>query len=251
MISKVLNTERLDQIDQRQVKELSRKVETLFLTEMLKVMLSDSSFAKDRTLSTYMTVFIPELASVMAQRETGIGRFLVENPNFLGSLSSNAKIELKPPQVEREQERVIYKDGKLTAPKSLSLPVKGQITSNFGLRIDPIDGKMRHHNGIDIAVAEGTEIRPVLSGKVVYSGYTKGYGNCVIIEHEDGIQTLYAHNSKNLVKVGDTVTPETVIALSGSTGRTTGPHLHFEVRKNGKPINPYVLLSNPPYATIS
>lgn len=251
MISRVANAEKINQIDQRQVKELSKKVETLFLTEMLKVMLSDTSFTKDKTLSTYMTVLIPEIASTMAQREVGIGKFLVESPNFLNSISNSSKIELKPPQVERAEEGITLKDGKLTMPKSLPLPVRGTITSNFGFRIDPIDGKRRHHNGIDIAVPEGTDIRPVISGKVIYSGYSKGYGNCVIIEHEDGVQTLYAHNSKNLVKTGDVVTPDTVIALSGSTGRTTGPHLHFEVRKNGKPINPYALLNNSPNATIS
>lgn len=251
MISRVSNAEKINQIDQRQVKELSKKVETLFLTEMLKVMLSDTSFTKDRTLSTYMTVLIPEIASTMAQREVGIGKFLVESSNFLNSISNDSKIELKPSQVEKAEEGITLKDGKLTVPKSLPLPVRGTITSNFGFRIDPIDGKRRHHNGIDIAVPEGTEIRPVTNGRVIYSGYSKGYGNCVVIEHEDGVQTLYAHNTKNLVKTGELVTSETVIALSGSTGRTTGPHLHFEIRKNGKPVNPHALLNNSQNATIS
>ncbi len=237
-----------------QKKEISKKVETLFLTEMLKVMLKETSLTQDRSISTYMTVLIPEIATMMAEREIGIGKFLVENPNFMSSISKNEKIELKPISenlsFQKKKMDLELKEVEFSKPNELSLPVKGDITSRFGFRIDPLDGKRRHHNGIDIAVPEGTNIKPLLSGKVVYSGYSKGYGNCVIIEHEGGIQTIYAHNSKNLVKVGDTVTSQTVIALSGSTGRTTGPHLHFEVRKNGKALDPLMVLNNYQKSTI-
>lgn len=157
---------------------------------------------------------------------------------FKHHLKESKKIELKPPVENKDKEIKLNWTGKI------SLPVSGKITSSFGLRIDPIDGKLRHHNGIDIAVPEGTPVKPALSGKVIYSGYKGGYGKCVIVEHDNGIQTIYAHNSKNLVKAGDTVTPESVIALSGSTGRTTGPHLHFEVRKNGVAVNPVAMLNN-------
>lgn len=255
MIPKVTHKNQIDEASIKQAKELSKKIETVFLTEMLKVMLTDTSLTKDRNMSTYMTVLIPEIATMMAEREIGIGRFLTENPNFINSLTKNGKIELKPsPQAnpqEKSNDENKLKEGKISLPKTLSLPVNGEITSKFGLRIDPIDGKKRHHNGIDIAAPEGTNINPVLPGKVIYSGYSKGYGNCVIVEHEDGIQTIYAHNSKNLVKVGDTVSKETVIALSGSTGRTTGPHLHFEIRKEGKPVNPLAMLNNYQKPTIT
>jgi len=213
-------------------KELSKKIETIFLTELLKVMFANTSFSEGKTTSTYMTAILPQIAEMMSER------VLTENANFLNSISKNQKIELKPSLDNQEEQR------KFNLPNKISLPASGKITSSFGLRTDPIDGKLRHHNGIDIAVPEGTEIKPVLSGKVVYSGYSNGYGNCVIVEHENGIQTIYAHNSKNLVKVGDTVTADTVIALSGSTGRTTGPHLHFEVRKDGKPVNPVAMLNS-------
>ncbi|PMP72285.1 M23 family metallopeptidase [Thermodesulfovibrio sp. 3462-1] len=222
-------------------KELSKKIETVFLTELLKVMFENTSFGQDRTTSTYMTIVIPQIAEMMAG-SVGIGNFLTENPNFLNSISKNQKIELKPPSEKQEQQNNL--------PNKLSLPVSGRITSSFGLRIDPIDGKLRHHNGIDIAVPEGTPVKPVLSGKVVYSGWRGGYGNCVIVDHGNGIQTVYAHNSKNLVKTGDTVTPQSVVALSGSTGRTTGPHLHFEVRKDGKAMNPVALINNFEKSTI-
>lgn len=111
--------------------------------------------------------------------------------------------------------------------------VGGTITSKVGMRIDPIDGTWRQHNGIDIAIPTGTPVRPVASGIVVYSGSRSGYGNTVVVEHDNGIITLYAHNSRILVTQGQPVTPEMTLALSGSTGRSTGPHLHFEAWQAG------------------
>jgi murein DD-endopeptidase MepM/ murein hydrolase activator NlpD len=119
---------------------------------------------------------------------------------------------------------------------SNELPVLGRITSLTGLRHDPFDGKLRHHNGIDIAVPAGTPIKPVAAGVVAFSGVRTGYGNLVVIDHQDGTLTLYAHNSSNLVTVGDRVERSSVIALTGSTGRSTGPHLHFEAWKDGSNV---------------
>lgn len=115
----------------------------------------------------------------------------------------------------------------------LPLPVKGRITSPVGLRHDPIDGVLRDHKGVDIATPEGTPVRPVASGVVTFSGYRTGYGNTVVVRHDDGMTTLYAHNSANLKSEGEPVDRGSTIAFSGSTGRTTGPHLHFEAWKDG------------------
>lgn len=115
-------------------------------------------------------------------------------------------------------------------------PVGGTITSKVGMRIDPIDGLWRQHNGIDIAIPAGTPVTPVAPGVVVYSGSRSGYGNTVVVEHDNGIITLYAHNSQILVSVGQQVTPGNTLALSGSTGRSTGPHLHFEAWQAGTNI---------------
>jgi murein DD-endopeptidase MepM/ murein hydrolase activator NlpD len=117
--------------------------------------------------------------------------------------------------------------------EDLTLPVDGRISSTVGMRHDPFDGLLRFHNGIDIAVPEGTPVKPVAPGTVYFSGARNGYGNMVIINHDDGMITIYAHNSMNLVKEGERVGRGTSIALSGSTGRSTGPHLHFEAWKNG------------------
>lgn len=112
-------------------------------------------------------------------------------------------------------------------------PVGGSITSQVGMRIDPIDGTWRHHNGIDIAIPSGTPVRPVAPGVVVYCGNRSGYGNTVVVEHDNGVITLYAHNSRILVTQGQLVSSESTLALSGSTGRSTGPHLHFEAWQDG------------------
>jgi murein DD-endopeptidase MepM/ murein hydrolase activator NlpD len=112
------------------------------------------------------------------------------------------------------------------------LPVKGIVTSKVGYRHDPIDGTIRHHNGIDIAVPTGTRVKAIAAGRVLRSGPHGGYGNLVEIEHGDGTRSLYGHNSQLEVRAGDRVEAGQTIALSGSTGRSTGPHLHFELWRN-------------------
>lgn len=110
-----------------------------------------------------------------------------------------------------------------------TLPVDGRITSVPGWREDPITGERRHHDGIDIAAPEGTPVRATETGRVVESGPRGSYGNTVVVETSNGRRMLYAHNQVNTVRVGDVVRAGDVIALVGSTGRSTGPHVHFEV----------------------
>ena len=123
-------------------------------------------------------------------------------------------------------------------------PIKnGRRTSSFGDRTDPFNSqRTQFHRGIDIACPVGTEVFAARSGRVIFSGFNGGYGLTVIIQHELGYQTVYGHLSRSLVEVGQRVKGGNLIALSGNTGRTTGPHLHFEVRKDRKPINPDSLL---------
>ena len=111
-------------------------------------------------------------------------------------------------------------------------PVQGTVTSNFG----PRDGRM--HEGIDIAVPQGTVVRAVAAGQVVYADWAGSYGLLVRIDHGGGVETRYAHNSRLLVKAGDVVREGDALARSGSTGRSTGPHVHFEVRVDGEAIDP-------------
>ncbi|WP_415853203.1 murein hydrolase activator EnvC family protein [Thermoanaerobacter kivui] len=127
-----------------------------------------------------------------------------------------------------------YTGGKLLWP----VPSSDAITSPFGMRYHPILQQNRMHTGIDIAAKTGDPIVAAADGQVIFAGYYGGYGYAIIIDHGDEISTLYAHNSVLLVKEGDTVKRGQVIAKAGSTGLSTGPHLHFEVRKNGVPVNP-------------
>jgi murein DD-endopeptidase MepM/ murein hydrolase activator NlpD len=117
-------------------------------------------------------------------------------------------------------------------------PGYNYITSDYGWRVHPIYKTRKYHAGIDIRVPWGKKIVAAGAGKVIYANTYGGYGKTVIIDHGGGITTLYAHNSSLNVKVGTVVTAGTTIALAGSTGVSTGPHLHFEVRKNGEVVNP-------------
>lgn len=124
------------------------------------------------------------------------------------------------------------------------MPVIGRITSGFGIRFHPVDRKTKFHTGIDIAVPKGTGIGAAADGVVKFAGWKGGYGYAVIVQHADGTETLYGHNEKLLVKEGQPVSAGETISLSGSTGKSTGPHLHFEVRQNGRVVNPNNFLSN-------
>ena len=112
------------------------------------------------------------------------------------------------------------------------------VTSEFGGRIDPINGKQDGHNGMDLAVPTGTPIRAAMGGTVTTATYHSSYGYYVMVDHGNGLTTLYAHNSRLMVHVGQTVQAGDEVSLSGATGRVTGPHLHFEVRVNGQRTNP-------------
>lgn len=124
----------------------------------------------------------------------------------------------------------------VAALADFELPVEnGVITSGVGLRIDPFgSGKLVFHRGIDIAVPVGTPVRATRKGQVVFAGERRGYGFTVIIEHTNGDRTLYGHNSMVRVSPGELVESGTVVAFSGNTGRSTGPHVHFEQLPSGR-----------------
>jgi murein DD-endopeptidase MepM/ murein hydrolase activator NlpD len=119
------------------------------------------------------------------------------------------------------------------------LPVQGAFESSpFGWRIDPFKGTKAFHEGVDLAARPGTQVTAAAGGIVVFSGFSPGYGNMVEIDHGNGLTTRYAHMSKCLVRIGDVVLPGSPVGMVGSTGRSTGAHLHFEVRSHGKPLDP-------------
>jgi murein DD-endopeptidase MepM/ murein hydrolase activator NlpD len=125
-----------------------------------------------------------------------------------------------------------------TRPGQLVRPVPGAISSGYGMRIHPILGSSRMHNGVDMNAAQGDPIRAAADGKVILAGVKGGFGNTIMIDHGGGMVTLYAHQSKLGVSVGEKVKAGQTIGYIGSTGLSTGPHLHFEVRINGVAKNP-------------
>lgn len=155
-------------------------------------------------------------------------------------------LEAARAQLERDSEeiailirqKVAASSGAVRGTGVFVFPVNGRITSGFGYRRHPILGTSRLHAGVDFGAPSGTTIYAADSGRVIYAGWRGGYGNTVIIDHGGGITTLYGHSSRLFVSVGQSVTQGQAIAAVGSTGLSTGPHLHFEVRQNGSPINP-------------
>lgn len=130
------------------------------------------------------------------------------------------------------QERNVYR----ATPQGI--PVDGKLTSGFGMRVHPQSGRRQLHSGIDLSAPVGTPVHATADGIVSFSGWSRGNGNIVVIEHGQGFSTVYAHNTRNLTKVGETVRRGQQISTTGSTGVSTGPHVHYEVWKNGKCVNP-------------
>jgi murein DD-endopeptidase MepM/ murein hydrolase activator NlpD len=121
-------------------------------------------------------------------------------------------------------------------------PSQGYITSGFGTRADPFTGGRAHHLGLDFSAHTGDPVLAAAGGVVSFAGVKNGYGNVVEVDHGNGYTTLYGHNSRLIVRVGDIVRAGQVVAKAGSTGRSTGPHVHFEVHVNGRPVNPRLFL---------
>ncbi len=142
-------------------------------------------------------------------------------------------------------------DGEVMAVMSLfksdeeiTVPVHGEITSEYGNRTNPVSGEYLMHSGVDIAASQGTEIRAAYSGIVSEVGSNSVGGNYISLVHKDGSETLYCHCSKIIAEKGDVIRAGETIALVGSTGRSTGPHLHFEITVDGKTENPLLYLPN-------
>jgi murein DD-endopeptidase MepM/ murein hydrolase activator NlpD len=173
------------------------------------------------------TLRIPPQESTQDSRKSGRTFTARERVRFHGA----------PPDVEPRP---------LTPAKTahgLRWPVQGPLTSPFGQRDHVMGGGgTQFHAGIDISVPAGTPVQAAQEGTVVFAGYNGAYGRAVKLDHPNGLSTLYAHNSRILVHVGQNIKAGQVICLSGSTGRSTGPHLHFEVHKDAWPVDPLTYL---------
>ncbi len=158
--------------------------------------------------------------------------------NELSSLLDKSSEELNI-LINDVEDKLKYLDAKPNL-----MPTTGKITSGFGYRKNPFGRGREFHSGIDIGNNSGTKIKAAGSGVVTFAGYNSGYGRYLIISHGYGYQSVYGHNRKLLVKVGDKVKKGQIISEMGSSGRSTGPHLHFEIKLNGNPIDPMKVINN-------
>jgi len=202
-------------------RKAAQEFTALLYLEVLKAMratLAQDGFVESESLSRdiYTAMFDAEIAQVMAKRD----------------VSGFSKT------VERSLEK------KLPSPGQPQAPAQGTVSSPFGLRKDPISGKEKFHHGVDIAAPAGTEVKAVAGGKVVSSRWVKGYGNLVEVDHGGGLVTRYGHNAQNLVSAGEHIQAGQPLALVGNSGRSTGAHVHFEVRRFGKPVTPESFLGD-------
>lgn len=167
-------------------------------------------------------------------------------PDFLESLQElAAKIEDRSQQLGVLEEMLMTRNLQAEVIPAGRPITRGWLSSYYGMRTDPFSGRRAHHSGIDFAGKMGSDVVTVAAGVVTYAGRRSGYGNLVEINHGKGYVTRYGHNSKILVDVGETVKKGQIIAKMGSSGRSTGPHVHFEVLVNGRAVDPkkYILAS--------
>ncbi len=226
-----------------ELKKAAQEFEAIFIGHMLKVMretieesgLMEGGFGK----STYTELFDQEISIDLAKRGAlGISDILERKLMATAGLeeTQNANAPKTPARVSPEDSSSGSEQG--CEISDLMLPVAAPISSHFGMRRDPFTRQAKFHKGIDLAGPAGMSVVPALPGTVISAGREGGYGNTVLVDHGDGLRTRYAHLGSINVKAGDTITPEKVLGTIGSTGRSTGPHLHFEVIKNGEAMDP-------------
>ena len=162
-----------------------------------------------------------------------------ESPKALGSRLDKLSAEATRQEQSLQELQAYFADQKsLLASTPSTWPVRGWVTSDFGQRLDPYTADRVMHQGLDIAGPHGKDVNSPSDGTVVFAGLEGGYGNVLVIDHGYGIKTRYGHLAEIKVKAGDKVKRGQVVAAIGNTGRSTGPHLHYEVRVNGLPQNP-------------
>jgi len=170
----------------------------------------------------------------------GMGAQIPDLTNMLEAMER--KVDLRDAQLAALENVILARDLKaLIRPEGRPV-TKGFVSSFFGERQDPFTGHQAFHKGVDFAGSAGSEVVAVAAGIVTWSGKRAGYGALVEISHGDGLITRYGHNQRNLVTVGQTVTRGEPIALMGSSGRSTGPHVHFEVLRSGRQVNPVTFI---------
>ena len=222
-------------VDREAVRRLAQEFESLLMTQMIREMrrsmLDDDEEMEGLGASTFNDTSDVEFARALSAAG-GVG--------LADAMLSVFERQIAQPAASTRPE---YHPAAATAaavhpidPRPAIVPPA--VNSTFGWRNDPLTGRPRFHNGIDIAAAYGANVEAAGTGRVAFAGVQGGYGETIVIDHGGGRQTRYAHLSERLVQAGDSVQAGQIVGRAGSSGRSTGPHLHFELLLNGTPVDP-------------
>ncbi len=238
------------QDDPRRVAELAHQFESLFIGQMLRQMRQSLTMAgddEDDKSSKPFEAMTDQMDTALAQNLSengglGIAQVIIDAFNQQQASKApgavaRAKAGSAPVSVPLTTPRAQAALPSSAAPTAMPLPAS-HVTSKFGWRSDPLTGQTKFHKGVDLRAAYGQPVTSVASGKVVQAGAEGGYGLSVVVEHGSGIRTRYAHLSEVSVKAGDPVADGETIGKAGQSGRSTGPHLHFEILADGRPVDP-------------
>lgn len=238
--------------ERARVAQLAQEFEAMLMLQMVKQMrqslLDEREQPQGLGGSTMQDTFDAEWSrSLAAAGGIGLGAFLARQIEARQLEASAPGVETVPllPQLLSETRHPAAPGGRPTDDRpvgiSVPLPLEGQATSPFGWRADPFTGRSRFHAGVDLRAAYGTTVPAAAAGEVVFAGERGAYGNLVILRHEDGLETRYAHLASVEVQAGERIEEGLPIGRVGSTGRSTAPHLHFEVLVNGERVDPAVV----------
>lgn len=237
-------------VDRQEIKHLAQQFEAMLMTQMLREMrrsmLDDSDEKENGFGAETMTDTADVELGAALSRTGGIGlttSLLKAFERQIDGMRSHATPAATPSALEASVVDAVKATPSTEAHRSGSVLLSdvttvAPVSSKFGWRQDPLTGEARFHHGVDIAVAYGQDVKAAATGVVSFAGVQNGYGHTVVIDHEDGRQTRYAHLSQELVRAGDIVSEGQVLGKSGNSGRSTGPHLHFEMLVNGRPVDP-------------
>ncbi len=217
--------------DEAQLQKAAQAFEGYFVQTLLKEMRESadmgSGLFSGTEMETFSDLFDQEIASRVAGRGLGLADMIVKGARRSAAMAAYGPEQPHPIAAGR---------GGFAWPLPSATP--GRVSSDFGHRADPLGDGAKHHSGLDLAAPEGTPILAVKGGVVRRAGVAGGYGNLVEIDHGDGVSTRYAHQAELRVEPGQRVEAGEVIGTVGSTGRSTGPHLHLEVRVDGEAVDP-------------
>jgi len=235
-----LGAEGLEALRHKPVAEVAREFESMLLAQMIGAMRKTvgesgllSASPERRVLDGFFDL---ELArSLVDQVDLGLASQLTREVE--GADAARDSLELGAGAATRAEQWHLHVDESELLP-----PVAGRVSSAYGERVDPLTGELDFHGGLDLAAPAGTPVRAAAAGTVAFSGRRGAAGNLVELRHRDGTSTSYAHLQSMRVAAGETVAAGQVLGAVGSTGRSTGPHLHFTVERSGDPVDPAPLI---------